>query len=179
MRDMEEHPCDPGWERGDCSVCHQPIRERAEAGDVLFDIVFPRDASSDAPRVVRSAMPIEQAEADELQFESYFFLDGDWRDGISAAEGETEFWLSGAALWRGRGALTERTAVDWLQKMADAEAYTVYEAGQRPRSVPDEDWEVMIRRSPLSNGVTSRGRCSSGSGRESRYRSEKTCTNTC
>jgi hypothetical protein len=58
MRDMREHPCDPGWERGDCSVCHHPIRERAEASDVLFDIVFPEDTKANAPRVVRSAMPI-------------------------------------------------------------------------------------------------------------------------
>lgn len=178
MRDMEEHPCDPGWERGDCSVCHQPVRERAAAGDVLFDIVFPRDAKSDAPRVVRSAIPIGEVEDDKLQFDSYIFLDGNWRDGISAVESEAKFWLSGAALWRGRGALTERTAVDWLEKMSDTEAYTVYEAGQCPHSVPDEHWEEMIRRCPL-NSVASKGPCPSKSSGGSNCWSERTCTKTC
>jgi len=105
-------------------------------------------------------MPIVQAESDKLEFDFYFFLDDDWRDGIAASEGEVESWLDGAALWRGRGTLSESTAMDWLEMLTSGEAYTTYKVGQRPQSIPEEHWRHMIRGCSLTSGEVTEGECS-------------------
>lgn len=150
LRDMDDHPFDPGWERGECSKCHEvPLRTEATAGDILFDIVFPRAADSDAPRIVRSVIPIAENQDKILKFDSYLFLDGGWKEGVRAGDGNSVSWR-GANFWRGRGVLNEETAEDWLQSVHESDAYNEYRAGEKPKSIPEDSWEKMIEECPNS-----------------------------
>lgn len=46
----------------------------------------------------RSVIPISGNDNDVLKFDSYYFLDGSWREGIMADTGEVKFWQNGGGL---------------------------------------------------------------------------------
>lgn len=59
LRDLKNHPLDPGWEEGDYRVCHEEDRGKIRKEDTVLDLVFPERADQkDAPRVIRSMFEI-------------------------------------------------------------------------------------------------------------------------
>jgi hypothetical protein len=147
LRDWDNHPSDPGWEVGRYTECHDDLRKKIQANEIVFDTVLPGRVGSSRP-IIRSAFLIEQVADNELEFSQFVFLNGDANQGVEAD------------IIRGYKSLSREEIAGYLQQMKDSEAYSVYDCGERPDSIRPELWEKML--SEAGRGDGSRG-CSSSS----------------
>jgi hypothetical protein len=69
IRDLNNHPMDPGWERGEYSVCHAEMRQRLNRNDALLDVVWDGQRS-----VIRSAFIVAGKKRNKLRFHQYYFV---------------------------------------------------------------------------------------------------------
>lgn len=131
LRDLANHPNDPGWEEGVYDSCKEDVRLKAAEGDIVFDIVCIGDAIN-GTRVIRSVFVVTRAENRELSFDSFTFLDGEPRDAV-----EVNFP-------RNHKAIDSEEVEDYMTQIEATGAYTEYDIGTEPKSVSTEDWEMMV-----------------------------------
>lgn len=127
---------DPEWEQGRYSACHDSdnLREDAAIGDWIFDVVCPNSATG--LRVIRSAFKIASKQQDTLKFESYFFLEGDWEEGIVLTPR------------RGAHEVENKRGDEWVRIIRNLHTYTQYRAGEKPDSHSENKWDEMVARTP-------------------------------
>lgn len=148
VRNWHDHPSDPGWERGQYNDCHVDFRNDASEGDLVFDVVFPRGSNvKNAPRVIRSALRINGKHDGVLTFDSFYFLDGDRKEGIEPI------------VWRNYREVDARQATEWMDVIDSSDAYNEYQVGERPESIPEEYWATMLDKTPDHDSGSSGHRC--------------------
>lgn len=129
LRSLENHPLDPGWERGEYSKCHSDMRERVAEGEVIFDVV-----KREGEKVIRSAFVVDSKDENVLEFEEFYFLDGSWKDGIHPEElGKPQ------TRW---GVKVDKDKYFDLMNVSDF--YNLYEAAKKPKSIDEKDWKRMV-----------------------------------
>lgn len=139
LREWNEHPLDPGWERGEFSICHKSFRGKATEGDLVFDVIYPNGSVGDPPRIIRSACRIASKEENILKFDSFHFLDGDWEEGLSAE------------IRRDHKELDQDKAEKWINSIRNSSSYNEYPIGEKPQSIPEKYWKKMLEKTPGVN----------------------------
>jgi hypothetical protein len=69
IRDLKNHPMDPGWERGEYGFCHSKMRRRLQKDNALLDVVWDGKRS-----VIRSAFIVTGKKRNKLRFRQYYFV---------------------------------------------------------------------------------------------------------
>lgn len=148
LRDLKNHPLDPGWERGDYRICHEEDRGKIRQGDIVLDVVFPESANQKgAPRVVRSMFRVtEKSDSNIIEFDSYCFLDESWEEGVLIER-----------TWRQTKELDGKQARNLIDSVRGNESYGKYSAGKRPKSINVGDWNRMVERAQEVISSNSRG----------------------
>lgn len=121
---------DPGWEQGRYSACHDTLRENAVAGDWVFDLICPDGGRG--PRIIRSAFQVTSVEKGVLEFGSYYFLEGDWGEGIPLTPR------------RGAHKVNKKRGKEWVRLMGLLDFYSEYQSGERPDSHSPRRWSEMV-----------------------------------
>lgn len=124
---------DPEWETGRYNTCLD-IPEKVSEGDWIFDAVCPKSAVG--LRVIRSAFQITDKDAGTLHFESYYFLDGDWREGKLLPNR------------RGAHEIDRRRGRDWISIIQNLNTYTHNRVGNKSESHVGQKWDEMVARTP-------------------------------
>jgi hypothetical protein len=130
IRRIEEHPNDPGWEKGTYCYCHDSFRRKANAGDLMFDTVYPEGCIDNDP-IVRSVIPIKKVSGLNLSFSEFLFLDGPTSEGV-------------AGTTRNYKQLDREEAEAYLEAIESAGEYGHYDVGDRPASITSDEWEQML-----------------------------------
>lgn len=131
---------DPGWERGEYSLCHADMRSVVKQGEAVIDVVW--DGSR---TVVRSAFIVAGNQGGRLTFERYYFVRQGRRPIVYSRRPFRTRW--GTRL-RGQWFLHL-----WARINA---SYELVQAGARPRFHPPSDW---IRMCSVSRGATTAHVC--------------------
>lgn len=148
LRDWDAHPNDPGWENGAYTACHVQFRNKVQAGDVVFDTVYPGSPIGADP-VIRSAFVVDDASDGQLTFSEFVFLNGDADKGVRASSP------------RGHESLTPEDVETYLQQLDANDGYECYDSGERPDSIPEELWNRMLEKA--GTGSSSCTVCGGGS----------------
>lgn len=135
LRNMEEHPFDPGWEVGSYSVCHCKIRPHINVGTWIFDVVV-----RDQKGILRSAFEIRKVlgvgKSRALYFDEYYFADG---EPIELPDRYIQYRC-----------ITLETFVSKykLDSLWDeiTQKYTIYKKGQRPKSIDSKSWNNIVQK---------------------------------
>ena len=135
LRNIEEHPLDPGWEAGQYCICHEKVRAKIELGVRIFDVVV-----KDGTGVIRSSFIISGAEGEGNSRVLYF-------DGFHFADGEP-IELPGPYIQ-----YRQMRMNTWIEKYGShpllgklVERYAYYKKGQKPVSVDQVSWSMMVTR---------------------------------
>ena len=124
---------DPQWEEGRYNTCHD-IPQKASKGDWIFDAICPKSAVD--LRVIRSAYEITDERGGALHFESYHFLDGDWKEGIVLTNR------------RGAHEVDPHRGQEWINVIQNLETYSHNLAGEKSQSHSNSKWNEMVTRTP-------------------------------
>lgn len=124
---------DPEWEKGRYNTCLN-IPEKASKDDWIFDAVCPTSATG--LRVIRSAFQITDKQEGTLHFESYYFLDGGWREGKLLTNR------------RGAHEVDSRRGKEWVNIIQNLDTYNLYRGGDQANSQIDHKWNEMVARTP-------------------------------
>lgn len=129
IRDLNNHPMDPGWERGQYSVCHADMRKLLRRDNAVIDVVWDGHRS-----VVRSAFVVSGKKGNRLTFRGYYFAKNRPITSRSYSfRTNTGIPLEGETLWK-------------LWRRISSE-YELCKVGSRPRTIEINDWERMIETS--------------------------------
>lgn len=133
LRNVEEHPLDPGWEVGKYCRCHPSVRAKIELGARTFDVVV-----RDGKGVIRSAFVIRGAQGEGnsrvLHFDDFYFADG---EPMKLPGPFIQYRLMKMKTWikkYGRHSLWDKIA----------DRYTHYKKGSKPRSIDKSSWSRMV-----------------------------------
>lgn len=135
LRNVEEHPLDPGWEVGQYCICHKRVRTSIELGAQVFDVVVKQGKG-----IIRSAFVVSEAggkgNSRVLYFDGFYFADGEPIElpgpRIQYRQMKVRTWVKKYGSYPLWDVVTER--------------YTYYKKGQRPISVDKDSWAVMVAR---------------------------------
>ena len=133
LRNIEEHPLDPGWEEGKYCRCHANIRASVELGAQIFDVVV-----KDGNGVIRSAFVIHGAQGEGnsrvLYFDDFYFADG---EPMKLPGPYIQYRLMKMKTW-----IKKYERYSLWNKIA--ERYTYYKKGQKPCSIDQSSWSRML-----------------------------------
>lgn len=141
LRNIEEHPLDPGWEVGQYCICHEKIRGKIELGARIFDVVV-----KDGTGVIRSYFTISRAEGEGssrvLHFDDFYFADG---EPIALPGPYIQYRQMKMGTW-----VKKYGSQPLLAKLIKRYAY--YKKGQKPVSIDQGSWTMMVRRGSQIRG---------------------------
>lgn len=77
LRDLQHHPIEPNWERGQYLKCHAMERtnKKLKLNTIVFDLIGIQGKGNS--RFIRSTFVINKIEDGTLYFDSFLFADGD------------------------------------------------------------------------------------------------------
>lgn len=139
LRNVEKHPCDPGWEVGSYSVCHPKMRPKIDVGTKVFDVVV-----RNGKGIIRSAFVVSKTRDISrirdmrypriLYFEDYYFADDDPielpGDFIQYRCIKMETWIK-----------KYKQNSPWNEITRE---YAKYKKGQKPKSIDSKSWNNMV-----------------------------------
>jgi len=156
LRNIEEHPLDPGWEVGQYCICHKSVRVHMELRARIIDVVV-----KDGKGVIRSAFFIGRAKGEGnsriLYFDDFYFADG---EPIVLPGPYVQYRQMKMSTWTKKYGLTR--IWDNIK-----EHYTSYKKGQKPVSIDEVSWDNMVARASkirkeedyAGNGSSCRSEC--------------------
>lgn len=134
LRDLENHPLDPGWEEGCYVCCHPKIRSLTKEGTRIIDVVV----SDKGKPIIRSAFEVTKTEETKhlqaLYFDEFHFADG---EPIELPEPYIQYRQ-----------MTMRTFAKKYPNEPQVwerieGTYTKYKKGVKPKSIDLESWTRM------------------------------------
>lgn len=142
LRNIEEHPCDPGWEVGSYSVCHPTIRSKISIGTRIFDVVV-----KDGKGVIRSAFEVVKAldtsNSRVLYFDEYYFADDEPIElpgpYIQYRQMKLETWIE-----------KYKQESPWIEI---TKRYTKYRKYERPKSIIPKSWNHNVSKTSKMRNI--------------------------
>ena len=135
LRNIEKHPCDPGWEDGSYSICHCAIRSNIKVRTKIFDVV-----AKQGKGVIRSAFEVSKTTgiggSQVLHFDQYYFAD----------ENPIElpgYFIQYRCMKLGTWTEKFKRPSPWSRIVRE---YTLYEKGQKPNLISERTWNHMVRK---------------------------------
>ena len=131
------HPTDPNWETGTYCKCHKKLRTSSEVkNSIIFDAIW---IKGEKYPFVRSTFKIKSIKDEILEFDSYYFADDEPLK-------ITPYIISGMKprLYRTNpgkklNKKDTKTLFDKIKK-----SYTKYKKGEKPKSIPTDEWKLMV-----------------------------------
>jgi len=134
LRNIGQHPLDPGWEVGSYSVCHPKIRAKIDVGTKVFDVVVKKGKG-----VVRSAFIVTKIrDIDDsriLYFDEFYFAN---EEPIELPGSFIQYRCMKLETWVRK----YKQKSPWNKIVAE---YSKCRIGERPRKIETKPWNNMVK----------------------------------